>query len=108
MATMAGKIDVRGTIAGGAEAVVTEEALDFLARLHREFDARRLDLLARRRERQARLDMGGTLDFRPETRDLREGDWRVAAAPDPLQRRRVEITGPTDPKTVINALNSGA
>src|SRR5829696_6759105 len=108
MATMAGKIDVRGTVAGGAESVVTDGALDFLGRLHREFDARRLDLLARRKERQARLDMDGTLDFRPETREVREGDWRVAPAPDPLVRRRVEITGPTDAKTVINALNSGA
>ena len=108
MATMAGKIDVRGTVAGGAESVVTEDALHFLARLHREFNARRLDLLARRKERQARFDMDGTLDFRPETREVREGDWQVAPAPEPLRRRRVEITGPTDPKTVINALSSGA
>jgi malate synthase len=108
MATMAGKIDVRGTVAAGAEEVITDDALDFLARLHRQFDARRLDLLARRRERQARFDMDGTLDFRPETRDIRDDDWQVARAPAPLERRRVEITGPTDAKTVINGINSGA
>ena len=102
------RVDVRGTIAGGAERVVTDDALAFLATLHREFNSRRRDLLARRKERQARFDMDGTLDFRPETQEIREGDWQVAPAPDPLARRRVEITGPTDVKTVINALNSGA
>ena len=108
MAISAGKVDVRGSDEGRAKAVLTDDALAFLAGLHREFDARRRDLLARRDERQARLDMGGTLDFRPENEDVREGDWQVAPAPSALERRRVEITGPTDAKMVINALNSGA
>src|SRR5207247_831969 len=61
-----------------------------------------------REQRQRELDAGATLDFSPETRDVRKGDWRVAPVPDALQDRRVEITGPTSRKMVINALNSGA
>jgi malate synthase len=83
-------------------------ALDFLAQLHRKFDARRLELLARRKEIQARLDAGWTPDFLPETASVRAGDWQVAPLPKELLDRRVEITGPVDRKMVINALNSGA
>jgi malate synthase len=108
MATAASKVDVHAPVEAGISQVLDDGALAFLAGLHREFDARRRDLLSRRKERQARLDMGGTLDFLPETREVREGDWQVAPAPDDLRRRRVEITGPTDAKTVINALNSAA
>jgi len=108
MTVSASKVDVRGPTGGRAAEVLTEDALGFLATLHRKFDARRLDLLARRVERQARLDSGGTLDFLFDTREVREGDWQVAPAPDDMQRRRVEITGPTTPKMIINALNSGA
>jgi malate synthase len=88
--------------------VLTPEALSFLAELHRTFDARRRELLARRKEREAELAAGGTLDFLEETKDIREGDWRVADPAPGLEDRRVEITGPTDAKMTINALNSGA
>jgi malate synthase len=95
------------TIATSAE-ILTPEALAFVGELHRRFEPRRLDLLAARAERQARLDAGELPDFLPETRDIREDDWRVATVPGDLQDRRVEITGPVDRKMVINALNSGA
>ncbi len=108
MATAASKVDVRAPVDDRGAHVLTDDALAFVAGLHRGFDARRRDLLARRKERQARLDMGGTLDFLPESREVREGDWQVARAPDDMQRRRVEITGPTTAKMMINALNSAA
>jgi malate synthase len=88
--------------------VLTEEALAFVSELHRRFDARRRELLQKRAERQRALDDGGTLDFLDATREIREGDWQVAPPPKDLQKRWVEITGPTDRKMVINALNSGA
>jgi malate synthase len=88
--------------------VLTPEALSFLAELHRSFDERRRELLARRAEREAALAAGGLLDFLPETADIREADWRVADPAPGLVDRRVEITGPTDAKMMINALNSGA
>jgi malate synthase len=92
----------------GYEDVLTEDAMAFLAELHRRFDGRRRELLQAREERQRELDDGGTLDFLPETREVREGDWQIAPEPADLQDRRVEITGPTNRKMVINALNSGA
>src|SRR3954466_14244949 len=88
--------------------VLTEHALEFVAELHRRFDERRRELLGKRAERQRSLDEGGTLDFLDETREVREGDWTVASPPRDLQKRWVEITGPTDRKMVINALNSGS
>jgi malate synthase len=88
--------------------ILTDDALSFLAQLHRSFDARRRDLLATRAVRQKEIDRGTLPDFLPETRAIREADWRVAPVPADLQDRRVEITGPTDRKMVINALNSGA
>src|SRR4051812_49629514 len=88
--------------------ILTSEALRFVALLHREFDGRRRQLLAARAERWQRLRAGELPDFLPETRDVREGDWRVPEAPPGLRERRVEITGPVDRKMVINALNSGA
>ncbi|MDH5833350.1 malate synthase A [Luteimonas kalidii] len=91
-----------------ADDLLDAPAQAFLARLHQRFDARRRALLADRRRRQARFDAGGLPGFRPDTRRIREGDWRVAPIPAALQDRRVEITGPVDPKMVINALNSGA
>jgi len=92
----------------GAE-VLTADALAFLARLHRTFDARRRKLLAARAERQRRFDAGELPDFLPETAHIRDDPaWRVAPAPRDLDDRRVEITGPVEPKMMINALNSGA
>jgi len=88
--------------------VLTPDALEFVAGLHRTFAARRAGLLRARAERQARLDAGELPDFLRETRQVREGDWRVAPAPADLDDRRVEITGPPDAKMMVNALNSGA
>jgi malate synthase len=88
--------------------VLTGPALEFLADLHRRFDPRRRELLARRAERDAELAAGGLLAFLPETKDIRESDWSVPAPAPGLVDRRVEITGPTDAKMAINALNSGA
>ncbi len=105
---MADGVELKAPLDGRQAEVVTDRALDLVARLHRELDDTRRQLLDRRRERQAELDAGGTLDFLSETRDVREGDWKVAEAPADMQDRRVEITGPTDRKMVINALNSGA
>jgi malate synthase len=90
------------------EEILTDEALAFVAELHERFGARRKELLAARRDRATALARGGTLDFLPETREIREGSWSVAAPPGDYLDRRVEITGPTDRKLVINALNSGA
>ncbi|MEW2448057.1 malate synthase A [Streptomyces parvulus] len=91
------------------EEVLTDAALAFVAELHRRFTPRRDELLARRAERRAEIARTSTLDFLPETAAVREDDsWRVAPAPAALQDRRVEITGPTDRKMTINALNSGA
>ncbi|QQC92144.1 malate synthase A [Streptomyces alfalfae] len=91
------------------EEVLTEAALAFVAELHRLFTPRRDELLARRAERRAEIAATSTLDFLPETAAIRADDsWRVAEAPAALNDRRVEITGPTDRKMTINALNSGA
>ncbi|XXU65362.1 malate synthase A [Sorangium sp. So ce1097] len=92
----------------GDESVLTPEALRFLTSLARKFADRVPGLLARRRDVQARLDAGERFDFLAETRGVREGDWTVAPLPADLLDRRVEITGPVDPKMIINALNSGA
>jgi malate synthase len=88
--------------------VLTEEALEFLVRLHREFEPVRRELLVQRRERQTAIDAGELPDFLARTKPIRDGAWRVAPAPGGLENRRVEITGPVDRKMMINALNSGA
>ncbi|PZG92183.1 malate synthase A [Streptomyces sp. NTH33] len=89
--------------------VLTDAALAFVAELHRRFTPRRDELLARRAERRAEIARTSTLDFLPETAAIRADDsWKVAPAPEALNDRRVEITGPTDRKMTINALNSGA
>jgi len=91
------------------EQILSADTLAFLAELHGRFDARRRELLAARAQRRAALAAGGTLDFAAETRELREdASWRVAPPRADYADRRVEITGPTDRKLVINALNSGA
>ena len=108
MAESAG-IDVTGPAHERFDEVLTPEALDFLAALHREFDTRRRDLLAARQRRYAELADGGTLDFLPDTKAIRDDDsWRVAEPAPGLRDRRCEVTGPTDAKMAINALNSGA
>lgn len=91
-----------------ASDILTDDALDFLAALHRRFDDARHALLGARIERQNRLDDGEIPDILSETAGIRAGDWRIAPAPADLQDRRVEITGPTNAKMIINALNSGA
>src|SRR4051794_16770728 len=106
--TTASAISIAGPPADRSAEILTPDALDFVALVHREFDGRRRQLLAARAERWQRLRAGELPDFLPETRDVREGDWRVPEAPPGLRERRVEITGPVDRKMVINALNSGA
>ncbi len=88
--------------------VLTDDALAFLAGLHRSFDGRRRELLTAREERYAALAAGGALGFLPETQEVRDGDWRVAEPAPGLVDRRAEMTGPVDRKMTINALNSGA
>ena len=101
-------VQVTGAMGERYDSVLTPGALELLAELHRTFDGRRLELLRAREDRYAELAAGGTLDFLAETREVREGDWQVAPPAPGLVDRRVEITGPTDRKMTINALNSGA
>jgi malate synthase len=99
---------VRGPLEPRFTEILTGEALAFVAALHRKFDSRRVELLGARSARQVRLSAGELPDFLPQTRKVRESDWRVATIPPDLLNRRVEITGPVDRKMIINALNSGA
>jgi malate synthase len=92
----------------GQDALLPPGVLALLVSLHRAIEPERQARLRARRERQAFFDGGGLPDFRADTRAIRDGDWTVAPVPNALQDRRVEITGPVDPKMVINALNSGA
>jgi malate synthase len=103
-----GDIEVRGPSIERSGEILTSDALDFVADLHRRFGPRRDELLAARQERRTAIAEAGTLDFLAETADVRAGDWTVAPVPADLQDRRVEITGPTTRKMSINALNSGA
>lgn len=101
-------LEIKGTTRG-YEAILTDDALKFVAALAREFGPRVGELLAKRRERAAKMARGeATFDFLPETASVRAGDWKVAPLPLDLLDRRVEITGPVDRKMIINALNSGA
>ncbi len=106
--TTFGRVELQGAIESSFEQVLTPDALEFLAALEREFGPRRRELLEARADRRQRLRDGQMLDFLPETAEILDGDWRVAAAPADLEQRWVEITGPTDRKMMINALNSGA
>lgn len=108
MTTLPDGIEILGARAGRRDEILTGDALAFVAELHRRFKPTRDRLLAERVERQARLDAGELPGFLPETAEVRTGQWQVAPLPDDLRDRRVEITGPTDRKMVINALNSGA
>ena len=101
-------VQINGPMAPRFDEVLTDEALAFLADLHRTFDARRRELLLAREERYAALAAGGTLGFLPETQEIRDGDWKVADPAPGLADRRAEMTGPVDRKMTINALNSGA
>ena len=101
-------IEVLGRISEPFKQILTPDALKFVADLAREFEPRRKELLKRRDEVQKAIDNGKFPDFLPETKQIREGDWKIAVVPADLQDRRVEITGPVDRKMVINALNSGA
>jgi malate synthase len=101
-------VAVTGPPVPGMDRVLTDDALAFVADLQRRFGATRLDLLHRREERQRALAAGEVLDFLSGTRAIREADWTVAPAPADFDDRRVEITGPAEPKMMINALNSGA
>jgi malate synthase len=106
---MASGIELKGDASGRRAEIVTDEALGFVAALQREFNPRRLELLAAREERQRRIDAGELPDFLEETRAVREDDaWRVARLAPGLEDRRVEITGPVERKMMINALNCGA
>ncbi len=99
---------VKAKINPGFGDILTPAALDFITALERKFGARRRELLKARAARQKRLDSGEKPDFLPETENVRSGDWIVAPLPKDMLDRRVEITGPTDRKMVINALNCGA
>lgn len=101
-------VQILGDVSSPFAEILTPEALDFLAKLQRGFGPRREECLRNRHARQAALDQGEALDFLPETKQIRDGNWVCAPIPPDLMDRRVEITGPTDRKMVINALNSGA
>ena len=101
-------IAILGPIPAAYEQILTPQAITFVAKLARKFENRRRELMAQRVKRQAEFDIGKLPDFLPETRSIRESEWSVGPIPSDLQDRRVEITGPTDRKMVINALNCGA
>ncbi len=101
-------IQVSAPISPAFAQILTPEALALVATLHRKFEARRQELLARRAARQKEFDGGRLPDFLPETKSIRESDWTISPQPKDMLDRRVEITGPTDRKMVINALNCGA
>ena len=101
-------VEVLAPVAPEHGHILSDDALKFVAGLEREFRERRATILAARTERAARLAAGERPDFLPETAGVRAADWRVAPAPPDLDDRRVEITGPAEPKMTINALNSGA
>lgn len=106
--TLPAGMKITGEILPAYEDILTPEALALVDKLHRAFEPRRQELLAARVERAKRLDAGEIPDFLPETKNIREGDWKVSPVPQALECRRVEITGPVEAKMVINAFNSGA
>lgn len=108
MSVTKSSLEIKGNIAEGYNAILTEDALNFIIPLHKKFNSRRIELLHARELRQKEIDGGKLPDFLPETKEIREGDWTAAPIPADLQDRRVEITGPVDRKMIINALNSGA
>jgi len=101
-------IQVQARQSAPFDRILTPQALEFVAHLHRKFERRRRELMKARADRQARLDAGETFGFLAETRAIREDTWAVAPVPADMRDRRVEITGPVERKMIINALNSGA
>ena len=101
-------VEIRGGMKPRYDEILTPDALDFVAMLERRFGPERRELLHRREAVQERIDAGEMPDFPAETAEIRAAEWTVAEIPDDLLDRRVEITGPTDRKMIINALNSGA
>ncbi len=101
-------VAVTGRLGPRYHEILTPQALDFVADLHRKFEPTRKRLMAARAARQKRFDAGVLPDFPADTKHIRDDDWKVAPIPHDLLDRRVEITGPVDRKMVINALNSGA
>jgi len=101
-------IAISGGMYAEFQQILTPQALAFVAKLSRKFEQRRRELMALRVKRQVEFDAGKLPDFLPETRNVRETEWAIGTVPADLQDRRVEITGPTDRKMVINALNCGA
>ncbi len=101
-------VEILGPMSAGYAEILSPQAIAFIAKLSRKFEGRRRELLALRAQRQAGFDAGKLPDFLPETKTVRESDWTIGKVPADLQDRRVEITGPTDRKMVINALNCGA
>ena len=108
MAQLPQGVEITADITPAFADILTPEALAFVARLHRQFESRRRELMAARDIRQSELDAGRLPDFLPQTASIRNGDWKIAPLPADLLDRRVEITGPVDRKMMINALNSGA
>ncbi|WP_018411238.1 malate synthase A [Methyloversatilis thermotolerans] len=101
-------LSISAPVSAEYQTLLTPEALSLLAELHRKFEPRRRDLLAARAKRAAELDAGAPMDFLADTLHVREGNWKIAPLPEALERRRIEITGPTERKMIINALNAGA
>src|SRR5947199_6803241 len=99
----AGDIELLGPSERGFDEVLTPDAIEFVAELQKRFGPRRRELLEARAQRRERLSAGELLDFLPETKDVREANWRVEPVPDDLRQRWVEMTGPTDRKMVLNA-----
>jgi malate synthase len=107
-ASLSKGLQILGKQHPGFDQILTPAALDLVVDLHRAFEPRRQELLAVRAARQKAFDSGALPDFLPQTKSVRESDWTIAPQPKDMLDRRVEITGPTDRKMVINALNSGA
>ncbi|NRD77704.1 malate synthase A [Bacillus sp. BRMEA1] len=108
MSTQTRGIEVVGALRAQYDEILTPEALQFIEELERNFGTRRVELLQSRKIRQEEINNGKLPDFLPETKHIRNSEWTIAPLPQDLQDRRVEITGPTDRKMVINAMNSGA
>jgi len=106
--TLTNGIEVKGSLNKEQESILSAEALELVAKLHRKFDAQRKELLERRKKIEQEINEGKFPTFLEETKEVREGDWKATDVPQDIQDRRTEITGPVDRKMIINALNSGA